>query len=82
MYRAWQKAKGEIMKYLVLTGTVINKQSCRAGDVVDVPDDEVKTLKAMGRIAEYVEKKVESQDRSVGLSDETKPRRRTRKKVD
>lgn len=70
------------MKYLVLTGTVINKASAKAGDVVDVPDDEVKALKAMGRIAEYVEKKVESQDRSVGLSEETKPKRRYRKKTD
>jgi len=70
------------MKYLVLTGTVINKKSSKAGDVVEVPDDEVKLLKAMGRIAEYVEKKIESQDRSIGLSDETKPKRRTRKKAE
>ena len=68
------------MKYLVLKGTVINGESAKAGDVVEVPENEVKSLLGINRISPVAEKKAETVDRSVGLDEETKPKRRTRAK--
>lgn len=68
------------MKYLVLKGTVINGCVAKAGDVVEVPDSEVKGLISINRISPVVEKKAESVDRAVGLDEETKPKRRGRPK--
>lgn len=68
------------MKYLVLKGTVINGCVAKAGDVVEVPDSEVKGLISINRISPVVEKKAETVDRAVGLDEETKPKRRTRAK--
>lgn len=68
------------MKYLVLKGTVINGCVAKAGDVVEVPDSEVKGLISINRISPVVEKKAETVDRAVGLDEETKPKRRGRPK--
>ncbi|MCH1579338.1 MAG: hypothetical protein L7S55_01425 [Luminiphilus sp.] len=68
------------MKYLVLKGTVIDGASVKAGDVVEVPENEVKSLLGINRIAPVAEKKAETVNRSVGLDEETKPKRRTRAK--
>jgi len=68
------------MKYLVLKGTVINGCVARAGDVVEVPESEVKGLISINRISPVVEKKAETVDRAVGLDEETKPKRRGRPK--
>ena len=62
------------MKYLVLKGTVINGCAAKAGDVVEVPGSEVKGLLGINRIAPVVEKKAETVDRAVGLTEETKVR--------
>lgn len=68
------------MKYLVLKGTVINGCVAKAGDVVEVPDSEVKGLISINRISPVAEKKAETVDRAVGLDEETKPKRRGRPK--
>ncbi len=68
------------MKYVVLKGTVIGGKQVRAGDVVDVPDSEVSGLISTGRIDAVKAKETKTVDRAVGLEEETKPKKRTRKK--
>lgn len=68
------------MKYLVLKGTVIGGSASQAGDVVEVPESEVKALLAMKRIAEVAEKPAATTNRAVGLDDDTKPKKRGRPK--
>jgi hypothetical protein len=46
------------------------------GSLVELDDAEAKELMAMGRVAPHHEEQIK--DRSVGLSEETKPRRRGR----
>jgi hypothetical protein len=46
------------------------------GSLVELDDAEAKELMAMGRVAPHHEEQIE--DRSVGFSEETKPRRRGR----
>jgi len=67
------------MKYLVLKGTVISGRQVRAGDVVEVEGAEAVELQNMGRICQVIETETKVQDRSVGLSEEGKPKRRTRR---
>jgi hypothetical protein len=74
-----RKPKGEYMSYLVLKGTVIGGKQVRAGDVVEVDAVEAKELVGIGRITKVDSKPVETVDRSIGLSEETKPKRRTRR---
>jgi len=69
------------MSYLVLKGTVIGGKQVRAGDVVEVEGVEARDLMGMGRIIEVVKTETKVEDRSVGLTEETKPKRRTRKKA-
>lgn len=76
-----RKPKGEYMSYLVLKGTVIGGKQVRAGDVVDVEGTEAKELIGMGRIVEVVKTETKVEDRSIGLTEDTKPKRRTRKKA-
>jgi hypothetical protein len=76
-----RKPKGELMSYLVLKGTVIGGKQVRAGDVVEVEGVEARDLIGMGRIIEVVKTETKVEDRSVGLTEETKPKRRTRKKA-
>jgi hypothetical protein len=74
-----RKPKGEYMSYLVLKGTVIGGKQVRAGDVVEVDVVEAKELVGIGRITKVDSKPVETVDRAVGLQEETKPKRRTRR---
>lgn len=74
-----RKPKGEIMSYIVLKGTVIGGKRVNAGDVVEVEGIEARELMGIGRIAKVEKKEVETVDRSVGLTEETKPKRRTRR---
>ena len=74
-----RKPKGESMSYLVLKGTVIGGKQVRAGDVVEVDAVEAKELIGIGRITKVDSKPVETVDRSIGLQEETKPKRRTRR---
>lgn len=74
-----RKPKGEYMSYLVLKGTVIGGKQVRAGDVVEVDAVEAKELVGIGRITKVDSKPIETVDRAVGLQEETKPKRRTRR---
>ena len=74
-----RKPKGEYMSYLVLKGTVVGGKQVRAGDVVEVDAVEAKELIGIGRITKVDSKPVETVDRSIGLQEETKPKRRTRR---
>lgn len=74
-----RKPKGELMSYIVLKGTVIGGKRVNAGDVVEVEGIEARELIGIGRIAKVERKEVETVDRSVGLTEETKPKRRTRR---
>ena len=75
-----RKPKGESMSYLVLKGTVIGGKQVRAGDVVEVEGIEARDLIGMGRIVEVVKTETKVEDRAVGFTEETKPKRRTRRK--
>ena len=66
------------MKYVVLKGTVINGSRVSPGDVVEVSDQEAIGLLGINRICKAKDEPV-IVDRSVGLSEETKPKRRRRK---
>lgn len=70
------------MKYVVLRNTVAGGRVRRQGSLVELSDSEARELMGMGRVAPHHEEK--TVDRSVGLTEETKPRRRgrPRKKVD
>lgn len=76
-----RKPKGELMKYLVLKSTVAAGGQVRAGDVIELDFSEAKELLGLGRITQVVETEVKTVDRSVGLEESTKPKRRTRRKT-
>lgn len=67
------------MKYLVLKSTVAAGGQVRAGDVIELSPADAKELLGLGRITQVVESEVKTVDRSVGLSEENKPKRRTRR---
>jgi hypothetical protein len=67
------------MKYQVLKRCVIASKICNVGDIVEVATDEVRGLMGIGRIAPYNEP-VKTEDRSVGLQEDYKPRTRAKKK--
>ena len=67
------------MKYLVLKSTVISGRQVRAGDVVEIDGAEAVELEGMGRICQVIETETKVQDRSIGLDQETRPKRRTRR---
>lgn len=67
------------MKYLVLKSTVASGGQVRVGDVIEISPADAKELLGLGRITQVVETEVKTVDRSVGLSEETKPKRRTRR---
>jgi len=66
------------MKYEVLKGCVINSQGRQKGEILEISDDDAKMLLGLGRIAP-VNEQVIVENRSVGLDEESKPRRRGRK---
>ena len=72
------------MKYLVLKNTVVGGSTVKAGDVIDVPKDEVSFLVGSKRVEPVTEKAVETVDRAVGLDEADKPKKRgrPRKKAD
>ena len=78
--RVWKKAKGDLMKYLVLKSTVANGGQVKAGDVIELSSSEAKELLGIGRVTKVESKPVETVDRAVGLEEATKPKRRTRRK--
>jgi hypothetical protein len=65
------------MKYKVLRNTVAAGRVRRLGALIELDDAEAKELMAMGRVAPHAEE-APIADRAVGLTEETKPRRRTR----
>ena len=69
------------MSYLVLKSTVANGGQVRAGDVIELSPADAKELLGIGRITKVESKPVETVDRAVGLEEETKPKRRTRRKT-
>lgn len=76
-----RKPKGEYMTYIVLKGTVIGGKRVNAGDVVEVDGIEARELVGIGRISKIEKQEVKTVDRSIGLKEETKPKRRTRRKA-
>jgi hypothetical protein len=66
------------MKYKVLRDTVATGQVCRVGEVIDLNESDAKELMATGRVAPHDEE-TPAVDRAIGLDEETKPKRRTRK---
>ena len=65
------------MKYKVLRNTVAAGRVRRLGAIIELDDAEANELMAMGRVAPHAEE-APIADRAVGLTEETKPRRRTR----
>jgi hypothetical protein len=65
------------MQYKVLRNTVAAGRVRKMGALVELDDVEAKELMAMGRVAPHAEEAPVA-DRALGLSEETKPRRRGR----
>lgn len=67
------------MSYLILKSTVVSGKQVKAGDVVEIGALEARELMGTGKICKAETKVVETVDRSIGLSEETKPKRKTRR---
>lgn len=67
------------MRYKVLRNTVAAGRVRRMGSLIELDDAEARELMALGRVAPHDEE-APREDRSVGLKEETKPRRRGRAK--
>ena len=78
---ATQLRKGECMKYLILSDTVANKEKVKAGDVVELPVYEGRSLVGYGKADEYKGTPKKVTNRSVGLekSETPKPKKRSKK---
>ena len=78
---AAQLRKGGYMKYLILSDTVANKEKVKAGDVVELPIDEGRSLVGYGKAEEYKGKPKKETNRSEGLekSETPKPKKRSKK---
>jgi hypothetical protein len=68
------------MKYEVIKDCIIKGESCRIGKIVDLDEGLAVSLMGIGRVMPHDESKVEN--RAIALDEETKPKRRTRKKVE
>lgn len=68
------------MKYEVIKDCIIKGESCRSGKIVDLDDNLAVSLMGIGRVVPHDESKVEN--RAIALDEETKPKRRTRKKAE
>jgi hypothetical protein len=66
------------MKLEFIRNTMTSGGNVRIGQVVDLPDYEAKELVKMNRCVPYVSQDLV--DRSIGLSEETKPVKRGRPK--
>jgi hypothetical protein len=67
--------------YIVLKDLLLKGKRYVASDVIEaISDEDAKSLSAMGRIEPVDVKPVESIDRSVGLSDDAKPKKRAKSK--
>ena len=67
------------MKYEVLKSCIINRKGRQKGEILEISDEESKLLMGLGKIAP-ADEPVIVENRSVGLAEDTKPKRRTRKK--
>ena len=76
-----QSQEGVKMSYLVLKGCVAGGQSRPAGDVVELSEQEGKSLTAMGRVQEVSVSDSALADRSVALETSDAPKLTKRKKV-
>jgi hypothetical protein len=78
---ATQLRKGESMKYVILSDTVVKGDRVTAGDVVELDLDLGRQLVGYGKAEEYKGKPKKETNRSVGLeeSDTPKPKKRTKK---
>ena len=65
------------MRYKILKGCVAGGRARRLGSIVELDDEQGRNLMLMGRVAPYDEPK-EPENRSIGLDEESKPRRRGR----
>ena len=66
-------------KYLILTDTVAHGQKVRAGDVIELPEDEGHILCSYGKAEVHIEQKIKKVDRSVGLEKSDAPKVSKRK---
>jgi hypothetical protein len=69
------------MSYLVLKSCVAGGNACSAGDVVELSEQEGKSLMAIGRVQNVAVTKEAPADRSVALAASDAPKLTTRKKV-
>jgi hypothetical protein len=76
-----QSQQGVKMSYLVLRGCVAGGESRSVGDVIELSEQEGKSLTAMGRVQEVTVTKEAPADRSVALETSDAPKLTTRKKV-
>lgn len=76
-----QSQQGVKMSYLVLKGCVAGGESRSVGDVIELSEQEGKSLTAMGRVQEVTVTKDAPADRSVALETSDAPKLTTRKKV-
>jgi hypothetical protein len=67
------------MKYEVIRACMIRGKSFAVGNIIDLDDDMAKQMMAIGRIVPYHDPIVE--DRAIGFSEATKPRKRAKAKV-
>lgn len=66
------------MKYEVLKSCIINRKGRQKGEILEISDEEARLLMGLGKIAP-ADEQVIVENRSVGLDEESKPRRRGRK---
>lgn len=66
-------------KYLILSDTVAGGKKVRAGDVVELKEDEGHVLCDYGKAHPHVEQQTKKSDRSVGLKESDAPKVSKRK---
>ena len=76
-----QSQQGVKMSYLFLKSCVAGGNACSAGDVVELSEQEGKTLMAMGRVQKVSVSEAAPADRSVALETSDAPKLTKRKKV-
>lgn len=68
------------MKYEVIRACVIRGSTHSVGDVVDLDDAIAKELMAIGRVIPYLDRAPVIEDRSIGLDEDSAPKKRGRPK--